>query len=158
MAAAADCGLRHGATSGWRCNATVHRRRLRKRMDVAWATLGTCSAHQVEIVMHTLTTDELERQPQQFIDAARRGEPTIVTIAGEPILMAFPLGKGVDARALLIDLAATLFDGQQISLGLAAQLAGLAYSEMVDELGRRGIATIRLDAGDLQRELPAFGQ
>lgn len=107
--------------------------------------------------MHTLTTEELERQPQRFIDAARRGEPAIVTVAGEPIMMALPLGKGVDARAMLTELAAALFDGQQISLGLAAQMAGLSYSEMVDELGRREITVIRLEAGDLERELAAFG-
>lgn len=107
--------------------------------------------------MHTLTSDDLARQPQQLIDRARRGEPAIVTVAGEPVLMALPLGKGVDARAVLIDLAATLFDREQISLGLAAQIAGLSYGEMVDELSRREIAVIRLEAGDLERELAAFG-
>ena len=80
-----------------------------------------------------------------------------MTVAGEPVLMALPLGKGVDARAVLIDLAATLFDREQISLGLAAQIAGLSYGEMVDELSRREIAVIRLEAGDLERELAAFG-
>ena len=38
-----------------------------------------------------------------------------------------------------------------------ARIAGLAYSEMIDELGRRGIATIRLAPGELERELAAFG-
>jgi predicted HTH domain antitoxin len=39
---------------------------------------------------------------------------------------------------------------------LAARIAGLPYSDMVDELGRRGVATIRLGPGDLGRELAAF--
>jgi predicted HTH domain antitoxin len=107
--------------------------------------------------MHTLTSEELKRQPQQFIDDAQRGEPAIGTVAGEPVMMALPLGKGIDARAMLVDLAATLFDREQISLGLAAQMAGLSYSEMVDELGRREIAVIRLEPGALERELAAFG-
>lgn len=43
-----------------------------------------------------------------------------------------------------------------MSLGRAAQLAGLAYSEMVDELSRRGISVVRLPPGELDRELAAW--
>ena len=107
--------------------------------------------------MHTLTDDELIRQPQRLIDDAQRGDSAIVTVNGEPVLFAMPLGKGVDARKVLLDMAATLFDREQVSLSLAARIAGLSYSEMVDELGRRDIAVIRLEAGELERELAAFG-
>ena len=107
--------------------------------------------------MHTFTADELKRLPQQLLDDAQRGEPAIVTVAGEPVLMAVPLAKGIDSRAMLVDLAATLFDREQISLGLAARIAGLSYSEMVNEMGRRDIAVIRLEAGELEREHAAFG-
>ena len=106
--------------------------------------------------MHTLTDDDLKRLPQQLIDDAQRGEPAIVTVAGEPVMMTVPLGKGIDTRTTFIDLAATLFDREQISLGLAARLAGLSYSEMIDELGRREIPVIRLEPGELERELAAF--
>ena len=44
-----------------------------------------------------------------------------------------------------------------ISLERAARISGLAYSEMIDELGRRGIATIRLTPFELERELASFG-
>jgi predicted HTH domain antitoxin len=100
--------------------------------------------------------DELRRQPQQLIDHAQRGELSIVTVADVPVMMARPLGKGIDTNALLIDLAATLFDGEQLSLGLAARIAGLSCSEMVDELGRREIAVIQLEPEELERELAAF--
>jgi hypothetical protein len=39
---------------------------------------------------------------------------------------------------------------------VAARIAGLAYGEMIDELGRRDVAVIRLEPGDLERELAAF--
>ena len=113
-------------------------------------------AHQTETDVHTITADELRRQPQQLIDNAQRGETAIVTVAGEPVMMTVPLGKGIDSRAMLVDLAATLFDREQISLGLAARFAGLSYSEMINELGRREIAVIRLEPGELERELAAF--
>lgn len=107
--------------------------------------------------MHTLTADEMNRRWRQLIDKAQRGEPAIVTVAGEPVMLALPLGKGLDSRDALTNVAAILFDGEQISLGLAARIAGLSYSEMVDELGRREIAVIRLEPGELERELAAFG-
>ncbi len=107
--------------------------------------------------MHTLTADELRRQPQQLIDDAQRGESAIITVAGEPVMMMWPLCKGINADAMLIDLAATLFDREQLSLELAARIAGLSYSEMIDELGRREIAVIRLEPAELEHELAAFG-
>jgi predicted HTH domain antitoxin len=107
--------------------------------------------------MHTLTTEDVARQPQQLLDDAARGEPSLVTRAGEPVLLAVPLGAGLDTREVRLELAAQLYDREQISLGVAARIAGLSYSEMTDELGRRGIAVIRLDPGELERELAAFG-
>ena len=103
--------------------------------------------------MKSLTVDELTRQPQQLIDDARLGEVVFVTNAGEPVLIALPLGKGVASRATLVDLAAALFDSEQISLGLAAKIAGLSYSEMIDELGWRQIPVVRYGVEDLDREL-----
>ena len=107
--------------------------------------------------MHTLTDDDLKREPQQLLDDALRGEPAIVTVAGEPVMMTVPLGKGIEVPAVRLELATMLFDREQVSLGTAARMAGLSISEMIDEFGRRDIAVIRLAPGDLERELAAFG-
>ena len=107
--------------------------------------------------MHTLTDDDLKRRPQQLLDDAQRGEPAIVTIAGEPVMMTVPLGKGIEVPGVRLELAAMLFDREQVSLGTAARMAGLSISETIDEFGRRNIAVIRLAPGDLERELAAFG-
>ncbi|MCC7100208.1 MAG: UPF0175 family protein [Rubrivivax sp.] len=107
--------------------------------------------------MHTLTAEDLARQPQRLLDGAARGEASLVTRAGEPVLLAVPLGAGVDTREVRLELAARLYERQQISLGVAARISGLSYSEMIDALGARGIATIRLEPGELERELAAFG-
>jgi predicted HTH domain antitoxin len=71
--------------------------------------------------------------------------------------MTVPLAKGVALQSALLDLGATLFDREQISLGTAARMAGLSYTEMVDELGQRGINVVRLRDGELEQELAAFG-
>lgn len=107
--------------------------------------------------MHTLTDDELQREPAQLLAGAQRGEVTVVTTAGQAVLVTVPLENGAPAPGAWLDLAATLYDREQISLGRAAEIAGLAYGDMMDELGRRGIATIRLQPGELERELAAFG-
>ena len=106
--------------------------------------------------MRTFTAEEVALRPQRLFDDAAGGELSLVTRAGEPVLLAVPLGAGSDSQKVRLELAAHLYDRDQISLGLAARIAGLAYSEMIDELGRRGIATIRLQAGELERELAAF--
>jgi prevent-host-death family protein len=102
--------------------------------------------------MHTLTDDDLKRQPAQMLDDARRGEPALVTVNGEPVMMTVPLGKGTEP-AVLVELAARLFDSDQVSLGRAARIAGLSYSEMIDELGRRNIDVVRYSVEELKREL-----
>lgn len=103
--------------------------------------------------MHTLTDDELHRHPGRVIDEARRGEPGLVTVNGEPVMMTVPLGKGITSPAVRLELAVRLFDGEQISLGLAARIAGVPYADMVDELGRRQVPVLRYPPEDLTREM-----
>lgn len=103
--------------------------------------------------MHTLTDEELKREPSQLLDDAQRGQITVVTAAGRPVMMAVPLEDGAPMRSALVDLAAALYDRDEITLGTAARIAGLSYSEMIDELGRRGIATVRYTPDELEREL-----
>ncbi len=107
--------------------------------------------------MHIVTDDELKQRPERVLDDAARGEPSLVTEGGVPVMLAVPLGAGLDATEVRTELAARLFDHEQISLGLAASIAGLSYGEMVDQLGLRGITVIRTTAAELERELAAFG-
>lgn len=105
--------------------------------------------------MHTCTVDDLTRQPQRLL--AETGDITVVTDGGEAVLLAMPLAQGEAIQTTLIELAAQLYDKELISLERAARVAGLSYSETIDEFGRRGIATIRLTPQELERELAAFG-
>ena len=107
--------------------------------------------------MHTRTDEDLQRAPQQLLADARRGELTVVTTNGRPMMLAVPLADGAPMRTALVDLAAALFDREEISLGTAARIAGLSYSELIDELGRREIDTIRITPEQLERDLAAWG-
>lgn len=107
--------------------------------------------------MQTLTEDDLQRAPQQLLADARRGELTVVTTDGRPVMLAVPIADGAPMRSALVDLAAALYDREEITLGMASRIAGISTSEMIDELGRREIATIRTTPEELERELAAWG-
>lgn len=103
--------------------------------------------------MHTLTADELNAQPQRLLDDARRGQPDIVLFEGEPAMLTVPLGDQTGTATTLLELAVALYESDQVSLGRAAEVAGLPYSRMIDELGRRNIPVVRYSVEDLDREL-----
>jgi predicted HTH domain antitoxin len=107
--------------------------------------------------MPTLTAEEVTAQPERLIGGAKRGTLTLVTDGGAPVMLAVPLEQSVPIREVLVELAAQLYDQELISLERAARIAGLSYSETIDEFGRRGIATIRITPEELERELAAFG-
>ena len=104
--------------------------------------------------MHTLTADDLNSHPQRLLDDARRGQPDIVLFEGEPAMLTVPLGEDqTSTAATLLELAVALYESDQVSLGRAAEVAGLPYSRMIDELGRRSIPVVRYSVEDLDREL-----
>lgn len=103
--------------------------------------------------MHTLTADELAAEPQRLLDDARKGQADIVLVEGQPVMLTVPLGADAGSPEALLELAVRLYESDQVSLGRAAEVAGLPYGRMVDELGRRGVPVARYSTDDLDREL-----
>ena len=103
--------------------------------------------------MPTLTSEELELQPKRLLDDARQGTSDVVTVRGEPVMLTLPLGQSSGSSAERLELAVALYERDVLSLGLAAKAAGLSYSQMIDELGRRQIPVVRYSVEDLDREL-----
>lgn len=103
--------------------------------------------------MPTYTAEELQQNPRCLLDDAARGTADVVTVDGEPVMLTLPLGDAAGASGERVELAVALFERGQISIGLAAKVAGLAYSRIIDELGRRQIPVVRYEVQDLEREL-----
>lgn len=103
--------------------------------------------------MPTLTSDDLEFQPMRLLDDARQGQSDVVTEHGEPLMLTLPLGASAGSSAERLGLAVTLYERDLLSLGLAAKVAGMSYSQMIDELGQRQIPVVRYSVEDLDREL-----
>ena len=102
-------------------------------------------------------TDEIAQIPGQLESDTERGEPVMVTRAGEPLYMAVPMGKGLDSKAVRLELALGLFDREQISIGLAARIAGLSLAEVMAICSQRKIAVVRYSAAELEAELAYAG-
>lgn len=107
--------------------------------------------------MGSISVKQFLEHPDRVLADARGGDIALVTQDGEPLLMTVPMGANLDSQALRLELAVCLFDREQISIGVAARIAGLAVGEFIDELGRRNVLVIRTTAEDLERELAAFG-
>ncbi|MCU0922946.1 MAG: UPF0175 family protein [Burkholderiaceae bacterium] len=103
--------------------------------------------------MPTLTAEEVTAQPQRLLDDARKGQADVVTIDGEPAMLTLPLGPASGDSTERLNLAISLYEREQLSLGLAAKVAGVSYSRMIDELGQRQIPVVRYSVEDLDREL-----
>jgi predicted HTH domain antitoxin len=107
--------------------------------------------------MGSISVKQFLEDPEQVLAGARDGSIALIMQDGEPVLMAVPMGAGLDNPAMRLELAVSLCDRGQVSIGVATRIAGLALSEFIDELGRRRIPVIRTTAEDLERELAAFG-
>lgn len=106
--------------------------------------------------MHTFTVRDLREHTGDLIRGAENGELSVITKHGTPVFVAVPFDETLLREGVGMALAIKLFDEERISLGRAAKLAGLSVSEMIDMLGRHGIAVIRTSAEDLELELDDF--
>jgi predicted HTH domain antitoxin len=62
----------------------------------------------------------------------------------------------LDERDMMTDVAIGLYKREQVSLGRAAEIAGVSSPEFLNELGRRRIP-INYDVDDLRADIAAFG-
>lgn len=103
--------------------------------------------------MGSISVEQFLEHPDKLLSEAQGGEITLVTQDGEPVFMAVPVGASLDAPKVRLEIAVSLFDREQVSIGVAAGIAGLAVREMMDELGRRRIAVARYSKEEFAEEL-----
>lgn len=107
--------------------------------------------------METFTVRDLRDRTGDLIRAAEAGKLSVVTKHGAPVFIAVPFDEHLVREGVTTALAVHLFDEELISLGKAAQLAGMSRNEFTRHLGELGIPVIRTSAEHLERELAAFG-
>jgi predicted HTH domain antitoxin len=63
----------------------------------------------------------------------------------------------LDVRDVMTDVAIGLYKREQVSLGRAAEIAGVSSPEFLDELGRRRIP-VNYDVDDLHADVATLGK
>lgn len=103
--------------------------------------------------MGSISVEQFLEHPDKLLSDAQVGEIAVVTQEGKPVFMAVPMGENLDSGSVRLELAVSLFDRDQLSVGVASRIAGLSISEMIDELGRRRIPVARYSGEEFAEEM-----
>jgi len=106
--------------------------------------------------MQTYTLSDLREQCPQVLKNAEAGKLAVITHQGQPVFVAVPFDDTIIKTGLNVDLAIKLFDEEIISLGRAAELAGMNRIDFMNLLGEMGIAVVRYSPEELEEELKQF--
>ena len=106
--------------------------------------------------MHTYTLSELPQYRAEVLNDSQSGKLAVVTDEGRPVFLAVPFDDAMVKRGLNLDLAIKLYDDEVLSLGRAAELAGMNRIDFMNLLGEMGIPVVRYAPGELQEELKRF--
>lgn len=108
--------------------------------------------------METFTVRDLRERTGDLIRGAEEGKLSVITKHGAPVFVAVPFDDILLREGVSVALAVHLFDEERISLGKAAQLAGMSRAEFSRHLTQLRIPIIRTTAKELEGDLAAFGE
>ena len=106
--------------------------------------------------MQTFTIRDLRDRTGELVRDAEAGKLSVVTKHGQPVFVAVPFDETLLKSGVNVALAVKLFDEEKISLGQAVRLSGMSHSAFIDLLGSLRIPVLRLEPGELERELADF--
>jgi antitoxin (DNA-binding transcriptional repressor) of toxin-antitoxin stability system len=106
--------------------------------------------------MNIFSVGEMQAQASEIIRCAQQGKLSVITLDGAPVFVAIPFDEALVRLGVTEALAVHLFDEDHISLGKAAELAGLSRVEFGRHLAQLKIPVIRGDAIELGSDLAAF--
>ena len=101
----------------------------------------------------SISVEQFLEHPDTLLSEARSGAIAVVTQDGEPVFMAVPMSARLDSASVRLELAVSLFDSEQVSIGVASRIAELSISETIDELGRRRIPVARYSGNEFAEEM-----
>ncbi|SBT07305.1 conserved hypothetical protein [Candidatus Accumulibacter aalborgensis] len=108
--------------------------------------------------MHTFSIRDLRERSDDLIRNAEAGHLSLVAEQGHPVFVAVPFDDTTLSKGVTASLAVKLFEENVLSLGRAAQFAGMSTETFMDVLGALGIAVIDYPAADLADEVAGFSK
>lgn len=106
--------------------------------------------------MHTYNLAELPQHREEVLQDSNAGRLSVVTDEGRPLFVAVPFDDSILKNGINIDLAIKLFDDDVLSLGRAAELAGMGRIDFMNLLGEMGIPLVRYSPAELEQEINQF--
>ena len=103
--------------------------------------------------MQTFSIRDLRDRSGELTREAEAGRLSLVTRHGQPLFVSVPFTEDVLSSGVHTALAVSLFKSGDLSLGQAAKLARMAYSDFIEYLGALKIPVVRYEAGELEAEL-----
>jgi prevent-host-death family protein len=110
-----------------------------------------------ESKLNSYSIRELRVRIDELVRSAEAGEPFVVTKDGQPLFIALPFADTLLANGVMVSLAAKLFRDHVVSLGKAAELAGMTKVKFFAALGAFGIPAVGYPASDLVMEHSLLG-
>ena len=102
--------------------------------------------------MGSISVKQFLEHPDRLLSEAQGGEIAVVTRRRTRV-HGRAHGCRSDPKKVRLEIAVSLFDREQISVGVASRIAGLSISEMIDELGRRRIPVVRYSEEEFAEEM-----
>ncbi len=103
--------------------------------------------------MQTFSIRDLREKSGQLTREAEAGRMSLITKRGEPLMVALPFTEAMLSKGVQVALAEYLFKEGMLSLGKAAQVAGMPYVLFMEHLSRAGIPVVDYPVEELDDEL-----
>ncbi len=99
------------------------------------------------------TVRELREKTGAFLRDAERGDLSVVTRHGRPMLLAVPFDEALVGRGAKVAVALHLLEHGAVSLAQAAKIAGQPLEAFLSTLRDAGLPAVDHPAEDLDREM-----
>lgn len=103
--------------------------------------------------MQTFSIRDLREKSGELSREAEAGHPALITKRGKPMMIALPFSDKLLNNGINLALAEQLYCDGHVSLGKAAKIAELSYSQFAKHLSDLNIAVVDYSADELEDEL-----
>lgn len=108
--------------------------------------------------MQTFSIRDLRDRSGELTREAEEGRLSLITKHGQPLFVSVPFTDAVMEHGVRFGLALQLYKQHDISLGKAAQIAQMPYSDFLFRVGRMGIPIVDYSIEELKQELATLEQ
>lgn len=103
--------------------------------------------------MQTFSIRDLRDRSGELTHEAEQGRMSLVTKHGQPLFVTLPFTEDLLQHGVRKVIALQLYKSHEISLGKAAELAGMAYVDFLSLSSNAGIPVVDYPPEELEREL-----